>query len=235
MTKVLRDRKLETIDIEQFNKQHDFKLNITCFFSYRDKKILKRKDSQDRSESRSESTNHYSDLPNPETIYYSINYDRETENNVENEKRASAIDRDMYLDAYHLTDPNEAKTVEKISNVPGEDSNGKSMYLDMSSKPSDVYQDMNSGNQDMYVGAYRKPMQSPPEDETSPYNSPYECSSKDEESHDYAGLPKEDSKMSGYSNDGYEPEENKNGTDIGVEKENRLSTLSYDDVTFDVK
>lgn len=102
----------------------------------RDGRVIKRKDSKNKQQETTKPSNYYSDLPDSETIYYCIDQAKETENNAENEKRASAQDRNMYLDAIQypvLTDEfryDEAKEVEEI-NVLNMGLENKEMYLKM--------------------------------------------------------------------------------------------------------
>lgn len=169
------------------------------------------------SEASKQPQNGYSELPNSETIYYSIEYDKEAENNKENERIASAQERDMYLDACHQL---------AVSDVD--------VKYDVASEIEEVSA---LGNREMYLDAIRgsviNHVTGRPD---NTYHDPYECSIRDTESHSYAKLPNTMLKTQlEYSNGGYEPELQDKKRKSAVECANRGSIVSYDDVTFDLK
>lgn len=207
----------------------------------RDGRVIKRKDSKNKQQETTKPSNYYSDLPNSETIYYCIDQAKETENNVENEKRASAQDRNMYLDAIHypvLTEEfryDEAKEVEEI-NVLNMGLENKEMYLKMGSGSTKMYLDMGSERRDVYQEFNRRSLQASSGNDVIERTAdtgvnPYECPGKVEENHEYASLPNGNS---GCSNAAYEAEQYDKIWDSPVESGSRLSSVSYDDVNFDV-
>lgn len=214
---------------------------LFLWISRRDGRVIKRKDSKNKQQETTKPSNYYSDLPNSETIYYCIDQAKETENNVENEKRASAQDRNMYLDAIHypvLTEEfryDEAKEVEEI-NVLNMGLENKEMYLKMGSGSTEMYLDMGSERRDVYQEFNRRSLQASSGNDVIERTAdtgvnPYECPGKVEENHEYASLPNGNS---GCSNAAYEAEQYDKIWDSPVESGSRLSSVSYDDVNFDV-
>lgn len=213
---------------------------LVLWISKRDGTVIRRKGSKNKQET-TKPSNYYSDLPDSETIYYSIDQDKETENNVENERRASAQDRNMYLDAIQhpvLSEEfiyDKAKEVEEI-NALSKGLENKEMYLKMGSKSTELYLDMGSERRDMYQEFNRKSLQATSgnnagERTADTGTNPYECPGKGEETHEYASLPNGNT---GCYNAAYETEQYDKIRDSGEENGNRSSSVSYDDVNFDV-
>lgn len=212
---------------------------LYIYFS-RDGRVIKRKSGKNKQET-TKPSNYYSDLPDSETIYYYIDQDKETENNAENEKRASAQDRNMYLDAIPYPVLNEefrydeAKEVEEI-NALNMGLKNKEMYLKMGSASTELYLDMSSERRDMCQEFNRRSLQASSGNDVIERTAvtganPYECPGKGEENHEYASLPNGNSEC---SNAAYEAEQYDKIRDSPVESGSRLSSVSYDDVNFDV-
>lgn len=174
----------------------------------RDGRVIKRKDSKNKQQETTKPSNYYSDLPDSETIYYCIDQAKETENNAENEK----------------------------INVLNMGLENKEMYLKMGSGSTEMYLDMGSERRDVYQEFNRRSLQASSGNDVIKRTAdtgvnPYECPGKVEENHEYASLPNGNS---GCSNAAYEAEQYDKIWDSPVESGSRLSSVSYDDVNFDV-
>lgn len=216
---------------------------LVLWISRRDGRVIKRKGSKNKREPITPSSNCYSDLPDSETIYYYIDHidqDKETENNAENDRRDSAQDRNLYLDAIQhpvLTEEiryDEAKEVEEI-NALNMGLEKKEMYLKKGSAGTELYLDMGSERRDMYQEFNRRSLQASSGNDVTEKTADtgvnlYECPGKDEENHDYGSIPNGNA---GCSNAAYETEQYDKIRDSSVESGSR-SSVSYDDVNFDV-